>query len=186
MTQQSQIETPLIAQWSAELTTRTGLRLYVRPVSTEDGDLVERFFSDLSENDLRFRFLTPLAHPCPSLLEALIKVDHVRTEDFLVFAGVAGGKALIASAMLAADAGLTRAEVAIAVRPDYKERGVGWTLLDFVAADARARGIGTLESVECRENRGAIMLELEKGFTASPFPGDATLTLVSKTLAEGN
>ena len=176
--------TPLLEQWSAELTTRTGLRLYVRPVTGEDDDLVDRFFAGLSHDDLRFRFLSPIAHPCISLLEALIKVDHVRTEDFLVFAKVNGEMELIASAMLAADPGMERAEVAIAVRPEYKQRGVGWTLLDFVARDAKARGIKVLESVECRDNVAAIALEKEMGFTASPYPGDATLTLVRKTLAE--
>jgi len=173
---------PLLGQWSAELTTRTGLRLYVRPVTSGDEDLVDRFFASLSHDDLRFRFLTPLAHPCTSLLEALIKVDHVRTEDFLVFADVGDEKELIASAMLAADPSMERAEVAIAVRPEYKQRGVGWTLLDFVARDAKMRGIKTLESVECRDNRAAIELEKEMGFTATSYPGDATLTLVRKRL----
>lgn len=178
----TQSSTPLLGQWSAELVTRTGLRLYARPVTSGDADLVDRFFASLSPDDLRFRFLSPLAHPCTSLLEALIKVDHVRTEDFLVFTEVNGEKELIASAMLAADPSMERAEVAIAVHPDYKQRGVGWTLLDFVARDAKARGIKLLESVECRDNRAAIELEREMGFTASPYPGDASLTLVRKSL----
>ena len=184
MPSRSNIQTPLLKQWSAELTTRTGLRLYVRPVTTEDDDLVDSFFASVSHDDLRFRFLTPLARPSTSLLEALINVDHVRTEDFLVFTDVNGNKELIASAMLAADPSMERAEVAIAVRPEYKQRGVGWTLLDFVARDAKARGIKTLESVECRDNLAAIALEKEMGFTASPYPGDATLTLVRKSLVD--
>ena len=174
--------TPLLEQWSAELTTRSGLKLFVRPVTADDGLLVERFFASLSHDDLRFRFLSPVAHPSLSLLESLVLVDHVRTEDFLAFADVNGSKVLVASAMLAADPSGKRAEVAIAVRPDYKQRGVGWTLLDFVALDAAQRGIETLESVECRDNRAAISLEREMGFTACIYPEDATLTLVSKSL----
>lgn len=183
MTDAPTAATPLLEQWSAELTTRTGLRLYVRPVNSEDDDRVSRFFARLSPDDLRFRFLTPLAHPCSSLLEALVSVDHVRTEDFLVFTDVSGERALIASAMLAADPSMERAEVAIAIHPQFKQRGVGWTLLDFVASDAKARGIKILESVECRDNVSAIALEKEKGFIATSYPGDATLTLVRKTLA---
>lgn len=173
---------PLLAKWSEILTTRSGLGLYVRPVSPEDGDMVAAFFAALAPDDLRFRFLTPLTRPCHSLLETLVSVDHFRTEDFLVFADMDGKKKLIASAMLAADPSLDRAEVAIAVDPAYRQRGVGWTLLDFVARDAAARGIGILESVECRDNRAAIAIEKEMGFTASPYPHDTTLTLVSKTL----
>jgi len=172
---------PLLAAW-AVLTTRTGLRLYVRPVNPEDREPLEAFLAGLAQDDLRFRFLTPLTKPSRSLLDALVAVDHVRTEDYLAFVEVDGRKELVASAMLAADPSLERAEVAIAVRPDCKQRGVGWTLLDFVARDARARGIKRLESIECRDNRAAIDLEKEMGFTAAPYPGDATLTLVCKTL----
>lgn len=184
MTERSDVQTPLLEQWSAELTTRTGLPLYVRPVNPEDDRLVDGFFASLSHDDLRFRFLTPLARPSSSLLEALVAVDHVRTEDFLVFTDKDGEKQLIASAMLAADPNMERAEVAIAVRPEYKERGVGWTLLDFVARDAKARGIKMLESVECRDNVTAIALEKEMGFTATSYPGDSTLTLVRKSLTD--
>jgi len=173
----------LLEEWSAVLTTRSGIRLYVRPVTSDDAALVDRFFAGLSHDDLRFRFLTPLAHPSLPLLEALVLVDHVRTEDFLVFTKVDGEMQLIATAMLAADPTMERAEVAIAVQPQYKQRGIGWTLLDFVAQDAKARGIRTLESIECRDNRAAIEVEQELGFIAMPCPGEPGLTLLSRTLA---
>lgn len=184
MTDTSIVPTPLLEQWSADLVTRTGLRLFVRPVTSADDDLVGRFYVNLSPEDLRFRFLSPIAHTSSSLLEALVAVDHVRTEDFLVFVDVNGQMELIASAMLAADASLERAEVAIAVHPQYKGRGVGWTLLDFISRDAKQRGIKTLESIECRDNTATIALEKEMGFTAAPYPGDASLTLVRKCLTD--
>lgn len=172
----------LLGQWSAELTTSDGVRLFVRPAAPEDGARVADFLAGLGHDDLRFRFLTPIARPSHALLDLLVKVDHVRTEDFLAFADEDGEKVLVASAMIAADPSLERAEVAIAIRPDYQRRGLGWALLEFVARDAAARGIGWLESVECRDNRAAIALEQEMGFTASAFPGDATLTLLRKPL----
>lgn len=184
MTEAAPPSMPLLKQWSAELVTRSGLRLFVRSVTSEDDQLIDRFFASLSHEDLRFRFLTPLAHPSVSLLEALIKVDHVRTEDFLVFADVAGDKELVASAMLAADPSLSKAEVAIAIRPAFKQKGIGWTLLDFVARDARARGIKILEAIECRDNKAALEVEKQLGFVARPCPGDASLTLVRKILNE--
>jgi GNAT superfamily N-acetyltransferase len=181
MTQSDRAATPLLTAF-VRLTTRTGLDLYVRPVSPEDADQLKAFLASLTPEDLRFRFLTPVSKPGGSLLETLVSVDHVETEDYLAFADGEGGKELVASAMLAADAAMDRAEVAIAIRPGYKQRGVGWTLLDFVAREAASKGIKTLESIECDDNRAAIALEKEMGFTARPYPGDATLTLVCKTL----
>jgi GNAT superfamily N-acetyltransferase len=175
--------TPLLEQWSAELRTRSGLPLHVRPVTSADNELVRRFYASLTADDLRFRFLSPISRPSSSLLEALVAVDHVQTEDFLAFTPVNGEMELIATALLAADPSLDRAEVAIAVHPEYKNKGIGWTLLDFLSRDAEARDIGTLESVECRDNSAAINLEKEMGFTAEPYPGDASLTLLRKRLA---
>lgn len=172
----------LIEEWSAVLTTRTGLKLYVRPASPDDAMAMRLLFAELTPDDLRFRFLSPLKQPCASLLDMLVDLDHVRSEDYLVFVDVGGDKMLIASAMLSLDPGGERAEVAIAVRADYKTKGVGWTLLDFVAREAEARGVKVLESIECRDNRAAIELEREMGFTISFYPGDASLNLVSKTL----
>lgn len=185
MPDQSPAPTLLLPEWSATLVTRTGLELHVRPVSPDDAAAVKQFFAGLAEEDLRFRFLTPVRKPGPSLLETLIAVDHVRTEDFLAFTDVDGTRLLVASAMLAADPSTGKAEVAIAVRPEFKHRGVGWTLLDFISAEAKARGVRILESIECPDNREAISLEREMGFTATPHPGDASLTLVSKQLAQG-
>lgn len=176
--------TPLLPEWCAELTTRTGLHLYVRPTAPEDEELLGRFFARLTPEDLRFRFLTPLREASANLLHLLADVDHVDAENFLAFTRENGRKVLVASAMVVADPDLTRAEVAIAVQPDFRRQGIGWTLLGHVADYAQARGIRTLESVECRDNRAAIDLEREMGFTATAYPGDPTLVLVRKPLIE--
>lgn len=172
----------LLPEWSAELTTRAGLHLYVRPAAPDDAEQLGAFFTRLTAEDLRFRFLTPLRRPDENLLHLLADVDHVGTENFLAFATRDGRKMLVASAMIVAAPDGKRAEVAIAVEPDFRSRGIGWTLLDHVALYARARGIRTLESVEFRDNSAAIELEREMGFTATAYPGDPTLVLVRKTL----
>ena len=43
-------------------------------------------------------------------------------------------------------------------------------------------GVKTIEPIESRENHAAIELEREMGFTPTPYPGDATLMLVQRTL----
>jgi GNAT superfamily N-acetyltransferase len=179
MAQDSQAQL-LLSEWSAELTTRSGVRLKVRPTAPEDEALLADFFGRVSPEDLRFRFLSPMKKPAHEQLAQLVRVDHTTSENFLAFAE--DGETLIATAMLAADPSLERAEVAIAIRTDFKHRGVGWTLLGHVADYAKARGIAVIQSIECRDNREAISLEKEMGFTAKPYPGDATLVLIQKSL----
>jgi GNAT superfamily N-acetyltransferase len=166
---------------SSTLTTRSGLQLNIRPASPDDEALLAEFFTHLTPDDLRYRFLTSLGHVGHDWLKNLVEVDHTRTENFLAFD--ATDETLIATAMLAAEPSLDRAEVAIATRSDYKNQGVGWTMLDYVSDFARAKGIKTLESIECRDNRGAIDLEQEMGFTTSAYPDDPSLVLVTKNLA---
>ncbi len=170
----------LLAEWSAELTTRSGVKLKVRPAAPEDEARLADFFAHVEAEDLRFRFLSPLRKVGHELLRDLVRIDHMATENFLAFD--ASGQTLVATAMLAAEPSLEKAEVAIATRSDMKHRGVGWTLLHYLADYARARGIKAIESIECRDNREAIALEREMGFTAASYPGDPTMVLVRKEL----
>ena len=161
-----------------ELGTRTGFRFEIRPAQPGDEGALADFFSQVSPEDRRFRFLSSAPRLDHDMLERLTRVDHDRTEDFLAF----DGNVLIASAMLAADPALERAEVAISIRADYKHRGIGWALLAHLARYAREKGIGLIESIESRDNVEAISLEKEMGFTATTYPGDATLVLLRKAL----
>lgn len=167
--------------WSADLTTRTGYQFHVRPVRPEDESALGEFFTHVTPEDLRFRFLSAVPNVGHAFLARMVEVDHQRTEDFLAFAE--DGTTIIANAMLAADAALERAEVAISIRADYKRRGISWTLLDHVARFAAAKGIKMIESIESRGNREAISLERDMGFSVTAYPGDPTLVLVSKALA---
>jgi acetyltransferase len=113
-------------------------------------------------------------------LAALTHVDHQHAESFIAID--LPGDRVIASAMLAADAQMKTAEVAISIDSEYKNRGIGWVLLEHIARYARAHGVKTLQSIESRENHAAIELEREMGFTARPFPDDSTLMIVESAL----
>lgn len=170
----------LLPEWSAELVTRSGLMLNVRPASDADEASLIDFFRQASPEDLRFRFLSAIRSVGQSLAHQLANVDHSRTENLLAFDASDGR--LAASAMIAADERTEDAEVAIIVRSDLKGRGVGWTMLAHACDYAKARGIKTVHSVELAENRSGIALEKEMGFTARPCAEDMGLTILTKPL----
>ena len=165
-------------EWSKYLTTRTGFRFHVRPVCPADETALAEFFTHVTRDDLRFRYLTGLNEVGHERIVDLANVDHGQTENFLAF----DGPIMIATGMLACDQSRTRGEVAITIRSDYKRRGVSWELLAHIARYAEAKGVKTLESIESHENHEAIELEREMGFTAEPYDGDMTLVLVRRTL----
>ena len=158
------------------LTTRAGFHFQVRPAQPADEPALGAFFRHVEKEDLRFRFLSALNTVGHHLLATLTNVDHDRTENILALD--TDGKTIIASAMLAADADGKRAEVAMAIRADYKRKGISWTLLEHIAQLARRKGIQALESIEARDHHEAIEMEREMGFTASACPGDPTLVVL--------
>tara|TARA_R110000824_G_scaffold161463_1_gene336691 strand:- start:948 stop:1463 length:516 start_codon:yes stop_codon:yes gene_type:complete len=158
------------------LTTRTGFEFHVRPVESSDKEALAEFFTRVSKDDLRFRFLSAIPEVQGALLDDLVNVDHDHQEDYLAFD--IDDKTIIASAMVGASADKSEAEVAIAVRSDYKHRGMSWTFLKYVIDQARENGIRKLQSIEARENHAAIELEKEMGFSARCYPGDPTLMLL--------
>ncbi|WEK43231.1 MAG: GNAT family N-acetyltransferase [Candidatus Sphingomonas colombiensis] len=160
--------------------TRSGLRLDLRPAQAEDEAPLEEFFRHVSADDLHFRFLSAAPRVAHDVVVAMTHVDHHQTENFLAFEANTG--LLVATAMLACDKTLERGEVAIAERADFKGRGIGWALLQYVTDAARARGVKMIESIESRDNHAAIELESEMGFSVEACPGDATLLVVRKYL----
>lgn len=164
-----------------ERTTRSGFTFRVRTATDHDDPLLADFFAHVSEDDLRFRFLSATPHVSEAQLRAMTHVDHRQTECFLAL--TPDGSLLVATAMLACDAALAHAEVAIAIRSDHKARGIGWELLHYVADVAAARGVQTIESLESRENRAAIEVEEDSGFRMESIPDDPTVVRVIKVLS---
>ncbi|EQB10800.1 hypothetical protein RLDS_25530 [Sphingobium lactosutens DS20] len=162
-----------------QLTTRSGLELQVRLATPEDASTLTDLFRSITQEDLRFRFLTGLNAIGADQIKAMTSGDDSNTENYLVF--LANGT-VVATGMLVCDATGKRGEVAISVHGEHHDEGIGWTLLAFLADRATARGLSVIESIENRGNRAAIQVERDSGFVVEPLPGDATLVLVRKTL----
>lgn len=170
---------PAPTRWTADVVTRDAVALHIRPVSPEDEPVLAELFEHVSAEDLRFRFLTAVHDVGHERLAAMTQIDYRREMHFLAFAG----NVLVASAFMVADPDRSRAELAISVRQGWKGRGISWTLLQHVLRYAQAEGIGSVESLESRDNHAALKLERELGFTTLPCPESPTEMLVRKVLS---
>jgi len=161
------------------LKTRSGLAIDVRAATEADEAALTALFDRVSDEDRRFRFFTAANHVSHNQLEPLIHADHFRSESFLGFDASNG--ALVATGLLACDAALDTAEVAISIDEAYKGKGVGWAMLDMLSNEAQRRGVRRVMAIESRDNHAAIELEREKGFTPSAIEGDPSIVMLSKT-----
>ncbi|WP_267395114.1 MULTISPECIES: GNAT family N-acetyltransferase [unclassified Sphingomonas] len=160
---------------SQPLVTRAGVRLHVRRARGADEQLLATFFSHVTPEDLRFRFLTGVRQVSRERLAAMADANDDRTESLVAFDD--GGE-IVATAMLAGDATRERAEAAIAVRGDRKGQGIGWRLLETLVSHARQMGYAAIEAIEDRANNEALVLEREMGFETSFVEGDPSLVRV--------
>lgn len=164
-----------------ELRTRADIKLFVRPVTVADEPQLAEFFTHVTKEDLRFRYLVGINKVSDAQIAELAEIDHVQVENYLAFGE--GDGPLIATAMLACDPKFERAEVAITIREDFKDLGIGWELLSYLSKVAQAKGVKVLESIEQRDNHAAIELERHMGFTTESDPDDPALVIVRKKIA---
>lgn len=170
---------PAPTQWSATLVTQQGVRIFVRPVRADDDALLAEFFTHVSPEDLRYRFMSGIDTVGKDQLSAMTRVDYRRSISFLAFDEKR--TTLLATAMLAADPDRTYAEVALATRADMKHHGVSWTLLDHVMRYAESEGIGTVVAVECADHEAALRMEREMGFVMADT-SERTVRMVRRAL----
>jgi N-acetylglutamate synthase-like GNAT family acetyltransferase len=168
---------------NTSLVTRTGFHFEVRHARIEDEPTLAEFFTHVTPQDLRFRFLGGMKAVSHERLVAMTRSDDSRIHNFLAFSidGV-----LVAVATLASDAAGRDGEVAICIRDDHKHLGVSWEFLDYIAKYAQGLGLDAIESIETRDNHAAIDLERDMGFTVTSYPDDPTLVLVKRRLGSSN
>lgn len=157
---------------------RDGAPIALRPIRPEDEPLLQDLFGHMSPEDQRLRFFAPMRELSHALAARLSQIDYDREMALIAqHNGVPLGVA-----RYAADPDRLRAEYAVAVRSDWKGRGVGYLLMTRLVTVARETGIGELFGDVLRENQPMIDMCRVLGFSATVHPGDPTLISVRKPL----
>jgi acetyltransferase len=163
---------------------RDGTALRVTPLRPEDEPLLHDLAAHMSAEDLRLRFFTPVRGLTHAVAARLSQLDYDRELALLAEReGIALGVA-----HFFADPDRQRAEYAIAVRSDWKGRGVGFLLMTRLIELARRWSIGELVGEVMRENEPMLQMCRELGFVITPDPNNPPIVLVRKRLAmpQGN
>ncbi len=157
-----------------------GTPLRLRPLRPEDEPLLHDLAAHMSREDLRLRFFTPVSGLSHAVAARLSQLDYDRELALLA----ERDRTALGVAHFFADPDNLRAEYAIAVRSDWKGRGVGYLLMERLIDLARRRGIGELVGEVLRENAPMLRMCRELGFITAPQPADPAIMLVRKKLAE--
>jgi acetyltransferase len=160
---------------------RDGTELLVRPVRPEDEPLLRELVAHMTPEDLRMRFFTPVRGLSHRLAARLSQIDYDREMALLA---EKDGDAL-GIARFFADPDRLRAEYAVAVRSDWKGRGLGYLLMNRLIAVARDWRIAELIGDVLRENQPMLSMCYEMGFEVVGDPNDSGVMRVRKNLYAG-
>ena len=159
---------------------RDGTTVRIRLVCPEDEPRLHDLAAHMSDEDLRLRFLAPVKGLSSAVGARLSQLDYDRDLGLLA---ERHGLAL-AMAHLFTDPERMRAEYAIAVRSDWKGRGLGCLLMTRLIDLARQREISELVGEVLRENVPMLRMCRKLGFAVSPEPSDFSIFVATKRLAE--
>ena len=157
---------------------RDGTTLRLRPLRPEDEPMLRDLAAHMSPEDLRLRFFTPVRGLTHIVAARLSQLDYDRELALLA----EGDGIALGVAHFFADPDRLRAEYAIAVRSDWKGRGLGFLLMTRIIDIARERGIGALIGEVLRENQPMLQMCRELGFSVVPDPADPAIMHVRKQL----
>ena len=149
--------------------TSSDLVLRVRPEQVSDGPTLVALFSHLSPSSRFLRFSKVMDDPDPQRVqqeaERLAQLGPPTDMAWLAFADLPALNGAAAAAVRYVRTRQGEAELAVAVRDDMQQRGIGTALLLFACHQAKQDGIERLTATFRSENRGVWAL-----FKRSPFP----------------
>ncbi len=155
----------------------------LRPIRPEDEPSLQEGFKKLSEQDVRMRFFAPIKALDHRTAARLSQIDYDREMAFVAYDPEVGSTDLWGVVRCHADPDKARAEFAITVRSDRKQRGLGSALMTKLVDYCREQGIGEVWGDVLSENRAMIGLAKRFGFKERRDPDEAGIARV--TLAIG-
>jgi acetyltransferase len=171
---------PYPDQWEKWIETVEGGRFLIRPIRPADEHLYGAFIAKLSPEDMRFRFLSPQKEFSHKFIARFTQIDYARAMAFVALSP--DQEELLGVVRLAADPDYTRAEYAIVVRSDLKNRGIGWELMRHLIHYAESEGLRDLHGTVLAANTAMLKMCQALGFHITPDPEDLALCEVQLKL----
>ncbi len=156
---------PYPVQYEVCTTTRSGLRLAIRPIQPEDAELFTELFKTLSPTSVYYRFFRHMKSLTPELLAMLTQVDYDRHLALVALDLSSPTEKMLGVARVIADPDLSHTEFSIMVGDPWHGQGVGAALLVNLLKAAKKQGVERVWGTVLRENTQMQRLGKKAGFT---------------------
>ncbi|MGC9324546.1 MAG: GNAT family N-acetyltransferase [Desulfomonilia bacterium] len=128
-------------QFETYKTTKTGLEIFLRPVKISDEPLLKNFLYSLSDQSLYYRFFSVKPEMPHEFLQKYVVIDY--TKEMAIFAVLEhdGREELVGVGRYTVKEQEHTAGIALVVRDDYQNRGIGRELLSYLFYLAKKQGL---------------------------------------------
>ncbi len=148
------------------VTTASGLKIFMRPVRISDEPLLKDFFYSLSETTIYKRFIMDRKDmPHEKLQDTFVVIDYTKQMVMLAFVEEKGREIITGVAQFRGHEGSHTAEVAIVVKDEFQNKGIGTELLRHLTYIAKRQGLLGFSAEVLKENRIMLHLFEKMGFS---------------------
>jgi acyl-CoA hydrolase/RimJ/RimL family protein N-acetyltransferase len=158
-------------------TSTAGLKLLMRPVRMSDEPILKDFFYSLSDRSIYRRFISSRKDMHHERLQEFVIIDYTREMVVLAVLQHLQKEIVVGVAQYGKQEQAHQAEVAIVIRDDYQNKGIGTELLSYVTYLAKKEGLLGFTAEVLVENRPMLHLFEKMGFYIEKRSGSGVYEL---------
>ncbi len=147
--------------WSYETPKGT---VRVRPIRSDDEDRLRRFFYQLRERDIYYRFMGTVKTMTHVQAQPLVVLDYEEKFAIAAYVGEEGQEEFVGVGRWFLDRATNMAEVAFTVHPEWQGHGLGRYLFKILVDVAKEKGISGFTAEVLRNNRRMLGIFHRSGF----------------------
>lgn len=121
--------------------TKAGLEIYLRPVKISDEPLLKDFFHAVSDESIYRRFISYQKILEHRYLQKFVVIDYTREMEILAIKKEAEKEVVVGIGQYIIEEAKHTAEVALVVRDDFQNKGIGGEMLFYLAHLAIKQGL---------------------------------------------
>ncbi|MDU1953336.1 bifunctional acetate--CoA ligase family protein/GNAT family N-acetyltransferase [Atlantibacter hermannii] len=155
---------PYPHQLEEAVTLKNGESCLFRPILPEDEPELQRFISQVTKEDLYYRYFSEINEFTHEDLANMTQIDYDREMAFVAVQSYEEHEQILGVTRAISDPDNVDAEFAVLVRSDLKGLGLGRKLLEKLIAYTRDHGLERLNGITMPNNRGMVALARKLGF----------------------
>lgn len=160
-------------------TTRTGLRILLRPVKISDEPLLKDFFYSLSDESMYQRFISARRDIPHQELQKFAAVDYFQKMVLVAVIEEDGMESVCGLGQYGINSDMFTADVALVVRDDCQNHGIGGELLAYLTYLAKRQGLLGFTAEVLAGNDPVFHLFKKMGFSISKKSDSGVYELVA-------